>query len=117
MSKKSAKPAGPITRRQQVAAIRQVKGQEIASAVAKNIREAVSQEVDLQLKKIKDTVLEMIDRVAQCEARQNAVLMRRVHDERDSGDRQERTEAVEIQSIGEVVQEPCHDGASSSGQD
>lgn len=60
---------GPITRRQQVAAIRQIKGQEIASAVASNIREAVKDEVDRQLKAVKDTVLNMIDRVVELEGR------------------------------------------------
>jgi len=60
---------GPITRRQQVAAIRQIKGQEIATAVASNIRDAVKQEVETQLKAIKDTMLDMIDRVVDMEGR------------------------------------------------
>lgn len=60
---------GPITRSQQVAAIRQIKGQEIATAVASNIREAVKQEVGTQLKAIKDTMLNMIDRVVDIEGR------------------------------------------------
>ncbi len=117
MSKRSTRPAGPITRRHQMAAFKQVKGQEIAAAVSTTIREAVAQEVDTQLKKIKNTMLDMIDRVIDCEAKQNAVLMRRVKDERDGDNRSERTEAMEIQPIIDVVQEPCHDGASSIGQD
>ena len=60
---------GPITRRQQVAAIRQIKGQEIATAVASNIREAVKQEVEQQLKAIKDTMFDMIDRIVDMEGR------------------------------------------------
>jgi hypothetical protein len=58
---------GPITRRQQVAAIRQIKGNEIASAVAERIREAVKDEVDRQLKPLKDTMFDLIDRVAELE--------------------------------------------------
>lgn len=60
---------GPITRRQQVAAIRQLKGEEIASAVATTIREAVKQEVELQIKAIKDTMFDLIDRVVGLEER------------------------------------------------
>ncbi len=67
MSKKSAKPAGPITRRQQVAAIRQVKGQEIAEAVSTRIREAVQQEVEQQLSGIKSTMFDLLDRVVELE--------------------------------------------------
>ncbi len=63
MSKRSAKPAGPITRRQQVAAVRQIKSDEIAAAVGKDVRHAVKQEVEVQLKVIKDTMLSLIDRV------------------------------------------------------
>ncbi len=177
MSKKSAKPSGPITRRQQIAAIRQVKGREIAVAVSNNIRKAVKQEVDLQLKAIKDTMFDMIDRVVECEARQNAVLMRRVKDEpneivngltveerqrlvvedvysgdrekslryslpapcqqcpdmvprtggtcpgcgekceRDSGDRQERTEAFPVLKIAQVVPDEGLEGGEHSSED
>lgn len=67
MSKKSAKPAGPVTRKQQVAALRTLKTQQVASAVAQNIREAVKAEVETQLKAIRDTILSLIDRVLDLE--------------------------------------------------
>ncbi len=117
MSKRSAKPAGPVTRRQQVAAVKQIKGMEIAEAVGEKIRAAVKDEVTEQLKTITSTMLDCIDRVVECEAKQNAVLMRRVQDEGDSSDRPERTEAVEIQPIVDVAQEPCPDGADHLGPD
>lgn len=71
---------GPITRRQQTEALRQIKGHEIAKAVSDRIRDAVDQQVETCLKAIKDTMLNLIDRVTDIEARQNAVLMRRVKD-------------------------------------
>jgi len=112
---------GPITRAQQVAAMRQIKGQEIAEAVSNNIREAVKQEVETQLKSIKDTVLDMIDRVVDCEARQNAVLMQRVKDEvtdeGDGDDRPERTEALPVLQDTEVVSDERFVGQDCSGED
>ncbi|KKN68066.1 hypothetical protein LCGC14_0455200 [marine sediment metagenome] len=115
--KRRPKPIGPITRRQQVAAVRQIKGQEIAAAVADNIREAVSQEVETRLQKVMDTILSLLDRVVDLEARQHAVLMKRVQDDCDSPNRQERAEGSEVQQDVEMVQRPCFDGASDLGQD
>jgi len=67
--KRQQRGLGPITRRQQLAVIRQLKGQEIAASVAKNIWEAVTETVDIQLKAIRDTMLDLIDRVVDIEAR------------------------------------------------
>ena len=103
-------PVGPITRRQQVAAVRQIKGQEIAAAVADNIREAVSQEVETQLQRIKDAMLSLIDRVVDLEQRE---ILR----DCNGADRQERAEGSEVQQDVEMVQRPCFDGASDLGQD
>jgi hypothetical protein len=112
---------GPITRRQQVAAIRQIKGQEIATAVASSIRKAVKQEVETQLKAIKDTMLDLIDRVLDCEARQNAVLMQRVKDEvtseGDGDDRPERAEGSEVLEVDEVVPDKGLEGEDRNGED
>ena len=115
--KRRPKPVGPITRRQQVAAVRQIKGQEIAAAVADSIREAVKQEVETQLRSITNPMLDLIDRVVDLEARQHAVLMKRVQDDCDSPNRQERAEGSEVQQDVEMVQRPCFDGASDLGQD
>lgn len=98
--------AGPITRRQQVEAVRQLKGEEIAASVGAKIQEAVKQEVETQLKRITDTMFSLIDRVVDLEARQHAVLMKRVKDEGDSDSGSERTEAVPIQQDPQVVQGP-----------
>lgn len=94
MSKKSAKVAGPITRRQQVAAVRQIKGAEIAAAVATNIREAVKQEVETQFKSIKDTMLDLIAR---------AVDLESVTYEGDSHDQSERDETLMRTQEDDVV--------------
>lgn len=107
MSKRSAKPAGPITRRQQVAAIRQVKGQEIAEAVSTKIREAVKQEVEQQLSVIKSTMLDLIDRVVDLEQER----------EGNRDDRPKRTEAVAVQQDDEVVQGEVVEGPDRSGED
>ncbi len=115
--KRRPKPVGPITRRQQVAAVRQIKGQEIAAAVADSIREAVKQEVETQLRSITNPMLDLIDRVVDLEARQHAVLMKRVQDDCDSPNRQERAEGSKVQQDVEMVQRPCFDGASDLGQD
>ena len=76
---RNREPVGPITRRQQVAAIRQVKGQEIAEAVSTKIREAVDQEVEQQLSVIKSTMLDLIDRGVDLEQQLN-VDHRRLED-------------------------------------
>lgn len=105
MSKKSAKPAGPVTRRQQVEALRKLKGQEIAENVAQNIREAVKSEVETQLKAIKDTMLSLIDRVIDLET-----FQREAHEgEEDVCDGDDRPEGEETPSVpddDEVVQGP-----------
>jgi len=106
-----------ITRRQQVAALKQLKGDEIAAAVGKQIREAVKGEVETQLKTLSDTILNLIDRVVECEAKQNAVLIQRVHDERDSDDRSERTEGPPVLKIAEVVPDESCDGEGCCSED
>lgn len=108
MSKRSTKEAGPVTRRQQVAAVKQLKGEEIAAAVAKDIRAAVSQEVEAQLGKITDTMFQLIDRVVNLEQRMETT------NDSDSADRSERTEAVTVQQNDEVVPGP-HDEFTDSG--
>ena len=119
MSKKSAKSVGPITRRQQVAAIQQVKGQEIATAVANNIRDAVKQEVETQLRSIKDTMFALIDRVIVLEAlpHDKIVLLEDKWrtDESDSVDRPERAEAIPVQQDDQVVPEKGLDGPNYRG--
>ncbi len=67
MSRPSAKDAGPITRKQQVAALRTMKAQEVAEHVASHIREAVKQEVEKQVGVLKSTMLDLIDRVMNLE--------------------------------------------------
>lgn len=121
MSKRSAKPPGPITRRQQVAAIRQVKGQEIATAVAGTIRDAVKQEVETQLKTIKDTMFDLIDRVENyCQETEEVVnfLTKAVSDleeevymnEGDGDSGPKRTEASSVQQDNQVVSESFEQG-------
>lgn len=67
-SKRQGEPQ-PITRRQQIAALRQMKAEEVAANLGDKIREAVRQEVNQQLKAVKDTVLNCIDRVMEVEAK------------------------------------------------
>lgn len=107
MSKRSTQTAGPITRRQQVAAFKAMKGQEIAEAVGEKIRSATAEEVERQLAPIVKTILESLDRIKALE----------IQDERDRDSRSEREEALSIQQDDEVVSEPCHDGASDCGAD
>ncbi len=57
--RREPKLLGPITRRQQIAAICRMKEQEIAAAVAERIREVVKQEVELQLGAIKETIMDL----------------------------------------------------------
>lgn len=57
----------PITRRQQVEALRRLKADEVAANLADKIREAVRQEVEIQLKAVRDTVLNCIDRTMDLE--------------------------------------------------
>ncbi len=111
MSKRSAKVAGPITRRQQIAGLRQMKAQEVAESVAANIRGAVKQAVDEELKKIKDTMLDLIDRVVDLETKGSdgkPMLMQEpggtIDRNGDSG--QEGTEAPEVPEDDEVVPKP-----------
>jgi hypothetical protein len=107
VSKKSTKPAGPITRRQQVESLRCLKTQEVAKAVAQNIREAVEQVVEEGLQKIKATMLDLIDRVMELEQR----------DVCDGDDRPKREEASPVPSNGEVVPEPWSGGENRGGPD
>lgn len=103
MSKPSSKPAGPITRRQQVAALRKIKTQEVAEAVASMITGNVREEVDRQLTGIKDTMFDLIDRMVGLES--------------DSTDRHEGTEATLVPVDDKVVPEPSVQGAGDSGED
>lgn len=107
MSRRSEQRAGPITRRQQVAAVKQLKGEEIAAAVAKDIRAAVSQEVETHLGRITDTMLQLIDRVVDLEQRMETT------NDSDRADRPERTEAVTVQQNDQVVSGP-HDEFTDS---
>ena len=121
ISKKSAKVAGPITRRQQVEAQRLLKAQEVAEFVAARIREAVKEEVERFLKPIKDTMLDLIDRVLELEigtaggADTTSAIVGN-GDDSDSSDRPEGEEAPPIPEHDEVVQGPCHDGDYDLGQ-
>ena len=108
---------GPITRRQQVAAIRQIKGTEIAAAVANNIRSAVEEEVTRQVLALKDTMFNLIDRVTACELRLSGAGIRRAQDEGDSDDRPERTEGTPVLEDDEVVQGSGLEGDDHCGQD
>lgn len=108
---------GPITRRQQVAAIRQIKGDEIAAAVSERIREAVKQEVEMQLKTVKDTMLDCLDRVVECEFKLEAADIRRAHDEGDGDDRQERTEDAPVLKVAEVVPDEGLEGEDCDRED
>ncbi len=109
MSKKSAmknkltgkRPLQALTRRQGVVALRTLKAQEVAENVAGSIREAVKQEVELQLGAIKDTMFDLIDRVVKLEG--------------NSPDRQRGAEASEVSSDPEVVQGPGIEGPTDSG--
>lgn len=126
MSKPSAKPAPlVITRKQQIAALRTMKAQEVASNVAKHIREAVEQEVEKQLAGIKASWLGLIDKVADMEARNNLGTLsegeqnylKKERDEGDSNDRQERAEALEVQQDIEVVPNKGLKGGDHNGGD
>ena len=65
MSKRSAKPAGPVTRKQQVAALRATKGQEVAASVAVQVasqmKELVDKAVEAKFKSVLDTMTDLID--------------------------------------------------------
>ena len=67
MSKRSAKPAGPVTRKQQVAALRATKGQEVTASVAVQVaaqmKELVDKAVEAKFKSVLDTMTDLIDRV------------------------------------------------------
>ena len=135
MSKKSAmknkstgkRPLQALTRKQQVAALRTLKAQEVAENVAGSIRDAVKQEIELQLGSIKETMFELIDTVTKIEERvcvdeeetsnelpdygmsseasyYEDVRHKREQDESNSLDRQQGTEAPEIPGDPEVVQ-------------
>lgn len=71
MSKRSAKPAGPVTRKQQVAALRATKGQEVAASVAVQVasqmKELVDKAVEAKFKSVLDTMTDLIDRVVALE--------------------------------------------------
>ncbi len=73
MSKKSAKPAGPVSRKQQVEALRATKTQEIAASVAAQVssqmKTMVSEAVEAKFKAVMDTVIDLIDRVVALEAK------------------------------------------------
>ena len=118
MSKKSAmidkktgkRPLQELTRKQQVAALRSMKTQEIAGRVAENIQEAVKQEVELQLATTKDAVFDLIDTVVKLEKEVYG-------DEGDSADRQSGTEAPEVPFDSEVVQGSGIEGSDDCGPD
>jgi hypothetical protein len=73
-----------------------MKADEVAERLADNIRQAVKDEVAGQLKPIKDTMLDLIDRVVDLE--------------RNSRDGQKRAEAPGVPGLPEVVQEPVVEG-------
>ena len=72
MSKRSAKPAGPVTRKQQVEALRATKGQEVAASVAVQVaaqmKELVDKAVEAKFKSVLDTITDLIDRVGDLES-------------------------------------------------
>ncbi len=85
--------------------------------MGKDVRHAVKQEVGTQLKVIKDTMLDLIDRVVDLEARQHAVLMKRVQDESNGDSGPERTEAAPVQQDAQVVPGPGLDGTDCGSED
>lgn len=90
----------PITRRQQVEALRTMKANEVASHLADRIREAVRQEVERQLQALRDTMVSCLDRIMDLEGhlqRTDATY------EGGSDDRSEREEAAEVSVDTEVV--------------
>lgn len=104
MSKRSAtRKSLPITRRQQVLALRQMKAEEVAANLADKIREAVKQEVEKQSKVLRDTMFDLMDRVDDLE--------------RNSGNGQERAETPQVSGGPEVVQEPSLEGGTGPGQE
>jgi len=106
MSKRSARTRvepGLVTRKQQVRAVRDIKTQEVAKAVAGRIEEAVKSEVAAQLGVIKDTMLNLIDRVVELES--------------NSDDRQEGAEAVEVPEDDQVASESSLEGSGVDSQD
>lgn len=105
MSKKSAmmnkltgkRPLQALTRKQQVAALRSLKAEEVAVAVGADVRHAVRAEVAVQLDKIKTKMLFLIDQVMELE---KAVYP----DESNCADRQQGAEASKVPGDPEVVQ-------------
>lgn len=110
MSKPSARTKVPpdyVTRKQQVRAVRDIKTQEVAKAVAERIKSAVVSEVESQLKIIKDTMLNLIDRVVELELR----------NESNSADRQEGAEASKVSDDVDVAPEPLIEGPTAGRKD
>lgn len=103
--KRQPKSPGPITRRQQTEALRQVKGYEIASAVSNTIRSAVQQEVETQLKVVWDAMIDLVSRAPE-----------NTH-ESDSNNRPERTEAPAVQQDDQVVPGTVLEGTDCSSPD
>ena len=91
----------------------QVKTKEIAERIADNIRTAVREEVDRQLRPVKDTMLDLIDRVGILEGEEPF----EVDDESDGEDRQERAEAVAFPEPVELVPGQVLEGADGPGSD
>lgn len=94
-----------------------MKGNEIADAVAANIRKAVKHEVEVQLRPIKDTMLGLIDRVVALEARQQENFTEPVQDESNSNSGSERTETLAVQPDDQVVQESGLEGSDCCGKE
>lgn len=109
MSKRSAKAAGPITRRQQVESLRRMKAQEVAASAEVTIRDAVRQVVEEELKKVKDTMLNLIDRVVDLEC----TLTDEAVDDSNGDDRQAGTEAPKVPEGDEVAPGPVAEGTDS----
>lgn len=111
-SKRNGVPQ-PITRRQQVEALRKLKADEVAANLADKIREAVQDEVDRQLKAVKDTVMSTIDRVMDVE---KIIQDWTVDNEGDCDDRQERAEGSPVPEDDEVVREQVVAGEDDPGE-
>lgn len=137
MSKKSAKtmiPPDYVTRKQQVRAIRDIKTQEVAKAVAERIEGAVRSEVESQLKSIKDTMLSLIDRVVDLEMHteitcapfaeglsipttEPIATSQDNEDEDDASDRQEGAETPQVSEDPDVARDPFLQGILDRDKD
>ncbi len=114
------RPLQELTRRQQVAALRTMKAEEVAANVAGHIRDAVKQEVETQLKSLKDTMFQLIDRVVEMEGEIDKLREHKARtwcDEGNSDSGSERAEAPPIPKDNEVVQEPGEQGSDHFSPD